>query len=226
MRPLPAATALRLTFDDGHIEDITDVALIGRNPAGYDGEMISRLLCVQDSSRSVSKTHLHVRVGGEGLWVTDRNSTNGSAITILGGASCSAGRRDSGAGRHWCPRSFRRPIICGGAAVTAVEGRPAQGASGVRLSFGFGTDRGLRRELNEDSFLAADPLFAVADGMGGHEAGEVASRECIQTLSEQGVLTRRSRQATASDLAHALRLADARIRELTNARAGTTVSAA
>ncbi|MEO8220806.1 MAG: protein phosphatase 2C domain-containing protein [Specibacter sp.] len=108
--------------------------------------------------------------------------------------------------------------------MTAVEGHPAQGASGVRLSFGFGTDRGLRRELNEDSFLAADPLFTVADGMGGHEAGEVASRECIQTLSEQAVLTGKSRQATASDLAHALHLADARIRELTNARAGTTVS--
>lgn len=113
--------------------------------------------------------------------------------------------------------------------MSAGEGTPARdsvahGAPGVSLSFGFGTDRGLRRELNEDSFLAADPLFAVADGMGGHEAGEVASRECIQTLSEQSVLTASSRQATASDLAHALHLADARIRELTNARAGTTLS--
>ena len=86
MRPLSPATALRLTFDDGHIEDIAAVALIGRNPAGYDGEMISRLVCVQDTSRSVSKTHLHVRAGAQGLWVTDRNSTNGSAITAVGGA--------------------------------------------------------------------------------------------------------------------------------------------
>lgn len=97
-------------------------------------------------------------------------------------------------------------------------------STGVRLSFGFGTDRGLRRELNEDAFLAADPLFAVADGMGGHEAGEVASRECIKTLSSQGVLAAGSRAATAAELDHALREADARIRELTNARAGTTVS--
>ncbi|MFQ4149699.1 protein phosphatase 2C domain-containing protein [Arthrobacter sp. LAPM80] len=95
---------------------------------------------------------------------------------------------------------------------------------GVRISFGFGTDRGLRRELNEDSFLAADPLFTVADGMGGHEAGEVASRECILTLSQQPLLTGGCREATASDLQTALRLADQRIRELTNARAGTTVS--
>lgn len=85
VRPIPAAVGLRLTFDDGHTEDITAVALIGRNPAGYDGEMISRLVSVQDSSRSVSKTHLHVRASGEGLWVTDRNSTNGSAITAVDG---------------------------------------------------------------------------------------------------------------------------------------------
>ncbi|MHA7306146.1 PP2C family protein-serine/threonine phosphatase [Arthrobacter sp. TMN-49] len=108
--------------------------------------------------------------------------------------------------------------------MTTGEGQQARSGSGVGLSFGFGTDRGLRRELNEDSFLAADPLFTVADGMGGHEAGEVASRECIQTLSEQRVLSAKSRQATASELAHAVRLADARIRELTNARAGTTLT--
>ena len=98
------------------------------------------------------------------------------------------------------------------------------GAAGVQLAVGAGTDRGLRRELNEDAYLAADPLFAVADGMGGHEAGEVASQECIRTLGQQPLLTGGSREATASDLHMALRQADARIRELTDARAGTTVS--
>ncbi|GAA4656572.1 RDD family protein [Arthrobacter cryoconiti] len=86
IRPVATAEALRLTFDDGGTENIGTVALIGRNPAGYDGEMIERLVSVQDSSRSVSKTHLHVRVSNEGLWVTDRNSTNGSAITHQDGA--------------------------------------------------------------------------------------------------------------------------------------------
>ncbi|WP_186759289.1 RDD family protein [Arthrobacter alpinus] len=81
-RVRPAATSgLRLTFDDGRTETVATVALLGRNPAGYDGEMIERLVSVQDSSRSVSKTHLHLQVAPEGLWVTDRNSTNGSAIT-------------------------------------------------------------------------------------------------------------------------------------------------
>lgn len=81
IRPVAPSAGLRLTFDDGRIEDVASVALIGRNPAGYDGEMISRLISVQDSARSVSKSHLHLRVAAEGLWVTDRNSTNGSALT-------------------------------------------------------------------------------------------------------------------------------------------------
>ena len=107
----------------------------------------------------------------------------------------------------------------------ASAGGPASGGSpGVTLSVGFGSDRGLRREVNEDSFLAADPIFAVADGMGGHEAGEVASRECISVLSRQAVLAAGSRSATAVDLQQALRQADARIREIADARAGTTVT--
>lgn len=47
------------------------------------------------------------------------------------------------------------------------------------------TDVGCVREHNEDSFIAATPLFVVADGMGGHEAGEVASEIAITTMLEQ-----------------------------------------
>ncbi|MGN0034985.1 MAG: Stp1/IreP family PP2C-type Ser/Thr phosphatase, partial [Coriobacteriales bacterium] len=53
------------------------------------------------------------------------------------------------------------------------------------LSYGSRTDVGLVREHNEDSLVARPPLFAVADGMGGHEAGEIASEIAIETLVSQ-----------------------------------------
>jgi serine/threonine protein phosphatase PrpC len=46
------------------------------------------------------------------------------------------------------------------------------------------SDVGRQREGNEDSMLVAEPLFAVADGMGGAQAGEVASGLAVDALSE------------------------------------------
>ena len=47
------------------------------------------------------------------------------------------------------------------------------------VSCGAATHTGLRRSLNEDAHLAQAPLFLVADGMGGHEAGERASAAVV-----------------------------------------------
>jgi serine/threonine protein phosphatase PrpC len=63
----------------------------------------------------------------------------------------------------------------------SVPGRPDVS---VTLSWAAGTDVGRRRQHNEDSFLASTPIFAVADGMGGHSAGDVASDAVVTRLSE------------------------------------------
>lgn len=54
----------------------------------------------------------------------------------------------------------------------------------VASYYGSRTEIGNVREHNEDSLTVLPPLFAVADGMGGHEAGEVASEITINTLND------------------------------------------
>src|SRR5918994_1838680 len=101
---------------------------------------------------------------------------------------------------------------------------PQHAEHGLQLSCGYGTDRGLRRELNEDSFIASDPVFAVADGMGGHEAGEVASGMCVRVLAQMPQLATGERTATASVVQQYLDVADDSIRTATGSRAGTTLT--
>ena len=52
----------------------------------------------------------------------------------------------------------------------------------MRLRVGVATDIGRVREKNEDSYLVEEPLFAVADGMGGHKGGDVASQLALETI--------------------------------------------
>ncbi len=54
----------------------------------------------------------------------------------------------------------------------------------TKLRWGGATDVGLVRRNNQDQFLTTEALFAVADGMGGHAAGEVASGVAIAALQE------------------------------------------
>jgi PPM family protein phosphatase len=64
------------------------------------------------------------------------------------------------------------------------------------LRWGAATDTGLVRTANEDAFVVKEPVFAVADGMGGHLAGEVASEMAVAALKR-----RLSVDATLTDVA-------------------------
>ena len=72
------------------------------------------------------------------------------------------------------------------------------------------TDVGRQRNANEDSLVMNPPLFAVADGMGGAKAGEVASAvavEAVEGATESG-------ESTETELANIVRQANRRIYDL------------
>ena len=53
----------------------------------------------------------------------------------------------------------------------------------VDLHHGAASDVGHVREINEDSMLVTPPVFVVADGMGGHSGGDVASRIVVEEFA-------------------------------------------
>ena len=89
-----------------------------------------------------------------------------------------------------------------------------------------GSDTGRQRRANEDSLLARSPLFVIADGMGGAQAGEVASKLAVDAF-QSGLPDSSAPELALAALAQA---ANARIHELSHASAehagmGTTLTA-
>lgn len=90
----------------------------------------------------------------------------------------------------------------------------------VRPPWGAASDVGNRRSINEDSYLAQSPIFIVADGMGGHQRGEVASAIAVRefaALSHFMVIEPQQVDACFDQAAATMRLA------LPSGGGGTTV---
>ena len=101
----------------------------------------------------------------------------------------------------------------------------------MRLSSFAGTDVGLARSGNEDSHLRGRTVFAVADGLGGHQGGEVASAMAVEPLAALDGRAFADADQAAEALTAAIRAANQAI--LQRGRAdpelwgmGTTVTAA
>ncbi|MGI8801773.1 MAG: Stp1/IreP family PP2C-type Ser/Thr phosphatase [Solirubrobacteraceae bacterium] len=95
------------------------------------------------------------------------------------------------------------------------------------VEYHAGTDTGRERRANEDSYFARTPVFVVADGMGGAQAGEVASRTAVELFAaglDENLASAEQR------LARRVHEANERIHELSRADSqragmGTTITA-
>src|SRR3954451_12560799 len=77
-------------------------------------------------------------------------------------------------------------------------GRTANLGRSLLIRYAAKTDVGMKRNHNEDYFslIEDEQLFLVADGMGGHASGEVASKMAAETIGEFYQRTREDEDAT------------------------------
>jgi hypothetical protein len=90
------ASGYVLRVDSGGILELGPFCLLGREPVARDGDPPATFVRFEDAKLSVSKTHLAYGVDDKGVWVMDRNSTNGTTIIDPTGRriSCAPGARE------------------------------------------------------------------------------------------------------------------------------------
>ena len=98
-------------------------------------------------------------------------------------------------------------------------------AVSIRVSHGARTDVGLKRQRNEDALLATWPAYLVADGMGGHGNGDVASALVIEAMSSLAAV-RKATPEQVRRLVHDARSALERLVSDRERPAGTTLAGA
>ena len=216
--PRPRPLRCGLEFDDGSFIVVRGRGLIGRAPTVSGDQPVHRVP-LADATCMISRTHLEFWTDEGRLWVRDCNSRNGSEVEIYGRRT----RMKPGLAVPVPPTSTihigRQRIR-----VRAVDRRAVVGA--VTVEWGAATRTGAHRERDQDAFGARPPVFVVADGIGGHSAGELASREAVQAL----LAVAEHPEVTDAMLNSALASARARIEEIPSGdakrRPGTTISGA
>lgn len=76
-----------LVFDDGSRVVAAASGLLGRGPAPAPGELAQQLVPILDDSMRISKTHAAFGVDGDGFWIADRASRNGTVVDLPGGGT-------------------------------------------------------------------------------------------------------------------------------------------
>lgn len=130
-------------------------------------------------------------------------------------------------GTH-CPNDVSRlgngALNTNGGEHVAVNGERTMSFKGatIRLLFSARSDVGSVRKVNEDSVLAQSPVFLVADGMGGHALGDVASQTVVRVFDQH---IEQDAPSTPERILDAIHSSNDAVRELSSADDfGTAVS--
>jgi serine/threonine protein phosphatase PrpC len=109
--------------------------------------------------------------------------------------------------------------------MSASNYRLAAGAGELQLTVASVTHVGRVRAVNEDAVLAEPPIFAVADGMGGHAFGDRASATAVETLAAHFVARPGALPSEPGHVLSGIRAANAAVRALTESDAEPRVIA-